>query len=218
MLVVGIDTSESRGSVALVDGAGLAVERALAEPLRHAECLLPTVSESLAETGLSVQDVGAVCVNLGPGSFTGLRIGLATAKGLCQALGVPLRGVEGTQAYRHQAGAEAHRVCVVIASRHDMVYARWYAGMKPTTATLALREADLVERLVHDERPVLVVGSGAVRAVGAVAVPERVRLGRPEALSPSALAVARLGLELRDSNLCELEPLYTEPLLGAVGR
>jgi len=216
MLVVGIDTSESRGSVALLDGSGLAVERPFVEPLRHAELLLPTLDGVFKETGRTTSDVSVVCVNLGPGSFTGLRIGLAAAKGFCQALGVPLRGVEGTLAYRSQVAAEG-RVCVAVASRRDMVYARWYVGMRPSTAAMSMRESELIERLCTDARPTTVVGSAAQRVVEALGSRGSATLGRT-ALWPSALAVARAGLGARDGRLCEMEPHYTEPLLGSAAR
>jgi tRNA threonylcarbamoyladenosine biosynthesis protein TsaB len=162
MLVLGIDTSESPGSVALLDGAILSVERALPEALRHAECLLPTIARLLEDCGRVQAELGRICVNLGPGSFTGLRIGLATAKGMSQARGIELVGVDGTIAYRERAAAE-RRVCVVITSRRDLVYARWFSDARPRTDTAMMHESDLVERLREDERSVCLVGSAARR-------------------------------------------------------
>ncbi len=213
MLVLGLDTSESPGSVALLEEGDLAVERPLPEPLRHAEWLLPTVEAILAESGRTRDDVRRVCVNLGPGSFTGLRIGLATAKGMCQARGTDLVGVDGTLAYRQRAGEE-QRVCVIAASRRDVVYARWFSGEKPRSDTMVLREADLVTRLRTEQRPLCIVGSAARRVIQSLGDSATVFLGPAGAMEPSALAVARIGALVRGDRLRELEPTYVEPILA----
>lgn len=213
MLVLGLDTSESPGSVALLEGTSLAVERALPEPLRHAECLLPTIEALLESSGRTREELRRICVNLGPGSFTGLRIGLATAKGMGQARRIELVGVDGTIAYRERADA-GRRVCVAIASRRDLVYARWFSEARPRTETVMLREADLVERLRGEQRPMCVVGSAARRVVEQLGDSAHAVLGPEEALEPSALAVARIGALLREARLQELEPMYVEPILA----
>jgi tRNA threonylcarbamoyladenosine biosynthesis protein TsaB len=212
MLVLGLDTSESPGSVALVEGTSLAVERALPEPLRHAECLLPTIEALLESSGRAREELGRICVNLGPGSFTGLRIGLATAKGMGQARKMELVGVDGTIAYRERVAER--RVCVAIASRRDLVYARWFSEARPRTETVMLREADLVERLRAEQRPMCVVGSAARRVVEQLGDSACAFLGPKEALESSALAVARIGVLLREARLQELEPMYVEPILA----
>ena len=213
MLVLGLDTSESPGSVALLEGTSLAVERALPELLRHAECLLPTIEALLESSGRTREELRRICVNLGPGSFTGLRIGLATAKGMGQARRIELVGVDGTIAYRERADA-GRRVCVAIASRRDLVYARWFSEARPRTETVMLREADLVERLRGEQRPMCVVGSAARRVVEQLGDSAHAVLGPEEALEPSALAVARIGALLREARLQELEPMYVEPILA----
>ncbi len=213
MLVLGLDTSESPGSVALLEGTSLAVERALPELLRHAECLLPTIEALLESSGRTREELRRICVNLGPGSFTGLRIGLATAKGMGQARRIELVGVDGTIAYRERADA-GRRVCVAIASRRDLVYARWFSEARPRTETVMLREADLVERLRAEQRPMCVVGSAARRVVEQLGESAHVVLGPEKALEPSALAVARIGALLREARLQELEPMYVEPILA----
>lgn len=213
MLVLGLDTSESPGSVALLEGEHLAVERFLPGPARHAEELLPAVEELLVERGRTRDDVQRICVNLGPGSFTGLRIGLATAKGMSQARGIDVVGIDGTEAYRSRADGE-RRVCVAVASRRDLVYARWFSGAKPRSETVMLRETDLVQQLRAEKRPLCVVGSAARRVVRALGDSPTVSLGPAEAMEPSALAVARIGASVRAGRLHELEPMYVEPVLA----
>lgn len=212
MLVLGLDTSESPGRIALLDEASLAVERMLPDALRNAECLLPTIDGLLGDNGRTQDEIGRICVNLGPGSFTGLRIGLAIAKGMAQARGTELVGVDGTVSYRDRAAAEP-RVCVAITSRRDLVYARWFSEARPRSETVLVPLEELAERLRRETRRVCVVGSAARRAIERVGDGSHASLGPEAALAPSALAVARIGAALRAVSLHGLEPTYVEPVL-----
>lgn len=212
-MVLGLDTSESPGSVALLDDTGLAVERTLPEGLRHAEHLLATLEALLTEQGRTREELSRICVNLGPGSFTGLRIGLAIAKGMGQTRRLELVGVDGTQTFRDRVASEP-RVCVAIASRRDLVYARWFVGERPRTETVMLHAADLAARLRADGRPTCMVGSAARRLAASLAGEGHAFLGPEDALAASALAVAKAGARLREVRLHEMEPIYVEPVLA----
>ncbi len=214
MLALGVDTSEPLGGVALYDGRGLADERWMDEPLRHAERLFPLIEGALRGNGVSRDRVGSVCVNLGPGSFTGLRIGLAAAKGFCQAVGAALIGVDGADAYRARI-ADAKRVCVIVASRRDLYYAQFFSGARPRGPMRLIRESELLEALRDEEREVTLVGSGAPKIGGALRGHPMIRIAPEEANRPSPLAIAKLGWNEEPADrLYEVEPLYVEPLLA----
>ena len=213
MMTLGLDTSEPLGSVALYREGGPSEERWMDEPLQHAECLFPLIDRLLDESKTAPEAIDAVSINRGPGSFTGLRIGLAAAKGLCQAWGKPLIGVDGTLVYR--ARVSEQRACVVLASRRDLFYVRWFAGGRSKGPTSLMREARLFEQLAHEQRDVVLVGSGASRIHEALPDGARVHLAPEEANRPSALWVAKLGSkEMPTDQLYEVEPLYIEPLLA----
>ena len=91
-LTLGIDTSTDV-RVGLADGAGILASRAVTDSRAHAEQLMPLVNASLAEAGRTLHDLGLIVVGVGPGPFTGLRVGVVTAQTLGFALGVPVRGV-----------------------------------------------------------------------------------------------------------------------------
>lgn len=90
---LGLDTATDVASVALVDGAAVLAEQSWVSRRRHTAELAPRVAAALASAGLAVADLGGVAVASGPGSYTGLRIGLALAKGLALGAGLPVVGV-----------------------------------------------------------------------------------------------------------------------------
>src|SRR4051812_6985793 len=100
--LLAIDTSTLTASAAVLDGGRIVVERHAAAT-QTSEALLPLVDEVLREAGLAPTQLDALACGAGPGSFTGLRIGLATAKGLCFALGKPLLAVSSLAALALEA-------------------------------------------------------------------------------------------------------------------
>ena len=101
-----IETSTALCSVALAEDGRVTAFRESAEPRAHAAMTAPYVQEVLQERGLRAADLDAVCVSAGPGSYTGLRVGVSTAKGICFAAGVPLLSVGTLELLVHQARAE----------------------------------------------------------------------------------------------------------------
>ncbi len=213
MLTLGVDTSESLGGVALYDEGRLAETRMMDTPLSHAERLFPLIETILEACKVEKSQIELVSINRGPGSFTGLRIGLAAMKGLCQSLEIPLIGVDGTQVYR-QMVEDHQRVCVVLSSRRDLYYVRWFGGSRPKGPTVVMREAELVTRLGQEKRELLLVGSGAPRLGEHLQPWQQLRIA-PEALNqPFPLAVAQWGNKNYVADqLYSVDPLYVEPLL-----
>jgi tRNA threonylcarbamoyladenosine biosynthesis protein TsaB len=213
--VLGIETSTVMCSVAVVDEAGRAVERSIREPHAHSEKLLTIVQEVLTASGLRVSDLSAVAVSIGPGSFTGLRIGLSTAKGLCYALGVPMIAVPTFEAIAAAVVADrpdVHRVAVVADARQGDCYVasflRGADGLRSDVETQVIA-ADRLHTVVRfDERTTLVADEGAMAM-----------LDKREVVASfheycRAVSVARLGLRkprLRDWG--DLEPVYLKDFI-----
>ncbi len=123
MLVLGIETSTKQGGVALVGEAGLLSEYTLNVEVTHSERLLPAVDRVLQDAGLGLDAVGGIAVSAGPGSFTGLRIGLSTAKGLAYATGLPVVAVPTLEALAWTLPWVRWDVCPVLDARKQEVYA-----------------------------------------------------------------------------------------------
>ena len=97
MYILGIETSTKTGSVAVVSENGVIAQYSLNIEVTHSERLMSTVDRVLKDTGLKVADLEGFAVAIGPGSFTGLRIGLSTVKGLAFATGKPVAAVPITR-------------------------------------------------------------------------------------------------------------------------
>lgn len=170
MNLLGLDTSTAASAVCVLRTDGAAFEVA-AEPgaldaaPAHARELMPSIHRTLAEAGLGWPDLDAIAVGTGPGAYTGLRIGIATARALAQGANVGLRPVPSLAALADGAGARL--ALAVIDARRGELFAALYGGRaerwRPFVATpdgLAERVADLVS---SEPEPPVAVGAGSVR-------------------------------------------------------
>ncbi len=211
MRVLAVETSTLAGGVALLDGERLRGEYVLDVAATHSERLLPAIERLLADAGYAPRDLTGLAVAVGPGSFTGLRIGLSTVKGLALALGVPVAAVPTLDAMAAALPFAALPVCPVLDARKGEVYAcryRWDGtAMRREWDYLALSPAALAARL---DEPVILLGDGAP----AIASPHA-RLAPPHRRLPSPAAVGVLGqarLAAGDTvPAAELVPIYLRP-------
>lgn len=133
MRVLGIETATGQGGVAVVGPEGLLAEVTLSVTAGYGERLLPALERILAAAGLSPDQLDGYAISIGPGSFTGLRIGLATVKGLALATGKPLAAVPTLEALAASLPFCAHPVCPLLDARKGEVYCALFAleGAEP---------------------------------------------------------------------------------------
>lgn len=124
--LLALDTSTPQGSVSLGADGSVVAERAIGTSIRHAESLLPAIAELLEEERLTPADLAAIVVGAGPGSFTGVRIAAATARGLVRALGIPLFAYSSLLALAEATGRTDRAVCALFDARRGEVYAGCY--------------------------------------------------------------------------------------------
>ena len=160
-----LDTALSACSAALVDGDTVRSNRFEAMQKGHAEALLPMIDEVLAEAGCSYKDLDRLAVTVGPGAFTGLRIGLSTARGLAVALDLPLAGVTTLEALAvAAANAEPsdQDIAVAIDARRGQVYFQIFApDLTPRGPAEAITPDAAADLLNKQLKPVRIVGTGA---------------------------------------------------------
>ncbi|MBI3989803.1 MAG: tRNA (adenosine(37)-N6)-threonylcarbamoyltransferase complex dimerization subunit type 1 TsaB [candidate division NC10 bacterium] len=198
MLVLGIETSTRQGGAALLSEKGLLGETFLDIAATHSERLFPAIDHLLASTGRSLEEIDGLAVAIGPGSFTGLRIGLSTAKGLALATGKPLVGVPTLEAMAWNLPFCRHPICPILDARKKEVYCALFRfeaeNLRRLMEDAALTPQALVERI---EEQTVFLGDG-VKVYGDLLI-ERLK---EKALFPplarrvcSAALVAELGLK-----------------------
>lgn len=161
MYVLGIDTSSLTGGVALIKQGELIGESLLNIRTTHSERLLPALEVLLEQANLASKDLEGISVVTGPGSFTGIRIGVATAKGLSYALGIPQIGVTTLEAYGWQFQYFPGVVLPLIDARRKFVYWQAFKGGKALNEPAHGFLDDVIEFCTRQNKPCLFVGDGA---------------------------------------------------------
>jgi tRNA threonylcarbamoyladenosine biosynthesis protein TsaB len=215
MKVLAIETSTMLGGVALAGEQGLLAEVRLNVKSTHSERIMTAVDYVLRQSDMTLDDIGAFAAASGPGSFTGLRIGLSTAKGLCYAAGKPLVLVPTLEAFAWNFPFSEHPVCLMLDARKGEVYAALYRweeyGFVPLMHERSVRPEELLNAV---EGPVVLAGEGALiyqdRIVAAIGA--RALMAPHGKMIPSPANVAMLGREraLRGefTDFAHAEPLY----------
>jgi tRNA threonylcarbamoyladenosine biosynthesis protein TsaB len=161
--LLAIDAATSHGGVALDNDGVLLAEIAISNTARHSELLLPAVEFALRAGGLTRAELGGVVVGAGPGSFTGVRIAAATARGIAAALEIPLLAYSSLMALAASAARDDEPVCAMFDARRGEVYAACYsfsdAGITTVLAPVAAHVDDVVRML--EGRTALFAGDGA---------------------------------------------------------
>ena len=165
MLILAFETSAKAASVALMDGTKLLGESYQNTGLTHSQTLMVMAEDVLKQCGKTAQDVEAVAVAEGPGSFTGVRIGVAAAKGFAWGKEIPCYGVSTLEAMAESLGIYEGYVCPAMDARRSQVYnALFYVNhgvVERHREDRAIALADLKEDLEHLDGPIYLVGDGA---------------------------------------------------------
>jgi len=163
MKILALETSTKVGSVAITEGEHLIAEYILNVISTHSERLLPSIDQILKDSKLSIREIDGFAISLGPGSFTGLRIGISTVKGLAFAAGKRVAGIPTLDVLAHNLAYTHCMVCPIIDARKGEIYTALYKGngrgtLKKLTSDLVLKPDDLLEMV---KGPVIFLGDGA---------------------------------------------------------
>ena len=228
MIILGIETSTAQVACAVGGSEGVmaAFEAGPGTPLpgrtratlRHAEVLAPAIKFICRQARLELKEIGAVAVDVGPGMFTGVRVGVATGKALAQALRVPMVGLGSLDLLAFGVRHADRMVAAVLDARRDEVYVALYrpvpAGMQRITEPRMCGPDDLAAELMARGEDILAVGDGAVRYASMLR-----RLGDVEVDTthpfPSAASLVNLAHSqaVREEFVqpWEINPIYLRP-------
>lgn len=224
MLLLSIDTSIRGCSVAVHSDAGLLAGYDLFTDKSSSSMLTTLIQSSVEHSGYQLSDVDAIAVAKGPGSYTGLRVGVSTAKGLCYALEKPLIAVNTLQAMALQLSAfyPGHLLCPMIDARRMEVYAAVFdadnAFVQPTQAVIL--DDSSFQNLLNDHK-VVFFGDGAAKCKTLLGNhPHAIFPDKP--VRPSAKTVGQLALgELQNQHfedVAAFEPYYLKDFMSPAPR
>jgi tRNA threonylcarbamoyladenosine biosynthesis protein TsaB len=220
MRVLGVDTSTSCGSLGIIDDEEVVAEYALLRDETHSTRLVPAIQALLKEARLDLGEIDGIAVSLGPGSFTGLRVGLSAVKGLALATERPVVGVPTLDALAANLPFTPYLICPLVDARKGEVYTALYKDgqggqVEQLTPYQVLSPLDLLEKIPLQETVFL--GDG-VEAYGEL-IEER--LGAKALFAPPHLrflrgsTVAEIGLTRfkkgKKDDITSLVPIYVRP-------
>ncbi|OKH97254.1 tRNA threonylcarbamoyladenosine biosynthesis protein TsaB [Streptomyces sp. CB02923] len=201
MLLLALDTATPAVTVAVHDGSRVLAEERQVDARRHGELLLPAVDRVLAEAGVKLDAVSDIVVGVGPGPYTGLRVGLVTAATFGAALDVPVHGLCTLDGIAYASGLDEPFLVATDARRKEVYWARYADARTRLTEPAVDRPADIADE------------AGALPSVGAGALLYAdtftgVRDGGPEHQSAGALAALAAEKLARGEELLPPRPLY----------
>jgi tRNA threonylcarbamoyladenosine biosynthesis protein TsaB len=216
MLVLGVETSTPWASVTIGSEQGIIGSCLVSRGAIHGAFLLPAIEFLMKETNLTYRNLSAVAVGLGPGLFTGMRVGVATAKTVAQALSVPIVGVPSLDLLAFDVRHSDKLICPVIDAKRSEVFFAVYRQVPGGITRMSSYQVGSPERLLAEiqgrAEECLLVGNGALLYRNRLEEAEKVEFGSlanafPRATSLVELALPRLFREDFD-RLFDLEPLY----------
>lgn len=216
LLILGIDTSGKTASCALCDEDKVLAQSTVYTTFTQSQVILPICKRVLDDAGVSLSEIGGIAVAKGPGSYTGLRIGIAAVKGMALSLGVPCAGISTLEALAYNMAGFCGTVVPVMRARQNLVYTALFTSDGENVTRLS---DDCI--ISEEELDSLISDKGSVILVGDAAAELHIKDGLP-ALNKALLAPPHVRLQLA-SSLCmaavkngfstpkELEAAYLQP-------
>ena len=215
--MLAIDTATQVSSVAVASEGRLLSELTMQGKLTHSETLLPHIEQVLKMAAVDKSQLTGIVVSNGPGSFTGLRIGLAAAKAMSYVLGIPLVGVSTLQAMAYQLPVPGVRLMCLLDAQKGNAYVESYKwennNLQVVEAVKVAKISDIVAGCGQFAEQVILLGDAVQKKIaGKIELPANVSTAMPHLIMPRAACVAMLGqqrlLAGDADNVMDLEPVY----------
>lgn len=162
MKILAVDTATKSCSVAIIEGGSLSAEITILKDQTHSKHLMELIDSGLGMSGLNAADLDGLAVTAGPGSFTGLRIGISTIKGLAHALGKPVVGLSSLEVLGWQCADRSSLICPMLDARKSEVYWATYRYVDDMLTRQSPENVGAPEAAVQEiQEPCVFIGSGA---------------------------------------------------------
>jgi len=216
--ILAIETSGVVASVAIAKDENILCEYMTNEKLNHSVTLMPMIQEAFNRVSIEPEQLDLIAVSSGPGSFTGLRIGGATAKGLAHALNIPIASIPTLDALAHNISYTDRLICPMIDARRKQVYTAIYKYEEDKiiriTEMMAVKVEEIITEINQYNKPVIFIGDGYKECE--YIIKEKIKTNYSVATSPHNLQrasiIANLGLvyakEDKLENYLDYAPIY----------
>lgn len=215
MLILGVDTSGKTAAAALFDTESetFLARNAVYTQKTHSQVIAPMIKNVVADAGKTLSDIGAVAVANGPGSYTGLRIGVAAVKAMCYALNIKCLGVSTLESLACNNIARKGLICSVMKARGDLVYNCVYDcdgyAIEAMTAERLITRDELAQELAFAGKEALLCGDGAADFFSDYPSP-MLTIAPPQGRLQSAVGVCLAGASKEPVSPDELEVSYLQ--------
>jgi len=226
MIVLGIDSSTQVNTIALLQDGQLLCETVLNTHKNHSQRLMPMIDMLLKEAELGIENVDGVAVSSGPGSFTGLRIGMATGKALAWSQNKPVVGISSLDGIALNAQGATGTICPILNARRNQVYTAIYkiskGELERISDYMAIEPIELIKQL-QDHKQVTLLGDGIEEFASIFIENLGDKLVIPSSSNrlPRASHIAYLGwkrlLKGDEDDIINLAPLYVRKADAEVG-
>ncbi|MFI3174438.1 MAG: tRNA (adenosine(37)-N6)-threonylcarbamoyltransferase complex dimerization subunit type 1 TsaB [Bacillota bacterium] len=216
MKVIAIDATGTTASVAIIENKKCIVELTVNDKLTHSQTLLPLVAEAFSKANLTINDMDYIAASIGPGSFTGLRIGAATAKGLALPTNKRVVPVPTLDALAYTVFETENIICPIMDARRNQVYSCFYTweqgGLVPLSKMMAEDIDTIIEKAKSFDKKVIFVGDGVFVHEEVLSAHENFVMAPAHCRLQSGASVASLAVVLAEKNMAidskDLELIY----------
>jgi len=225
LYILAIESSSFCGGVALIDEKSLLGEITFCSSKTYSTRLLPEVDQLLLKTGLNLKDISLIAVSLGPGSFTGLRIGLSNAKAMAMALDIPIIGIPTLDAFAFNVlGREGEKVFSIIRARKKEIYGAFFefkAGIpRAISEYMCIKNKDIPSIFKSRDINFIICDSDTLSAIKDIeemynlanSIP--IHLRHLRAANVASLALAYFKEKGRGDDIETLDPIYVRAPLS----
>ncbi len=214
MNILAIDTSSLNATVAVLNDEKLLGEFIISNKNTHSQIIMPMLDEMLKFAGIDIDDIDVFATAIGPGSFTGLRIGIASAKALAQGSCKKIIGISSLNALAENVYEEGKIICPIIDARRGDVYNALYLNGECIVKDRAININELITELKSKNEKIVFVGDGVLLHKDTIAneLGENAQFAMPSKVMAKASSVANLALNRAKNNdfddIYSLEPIY----------
>lgn len=216
MLILGVESATARVSCAIGGHEGVLAETQVTKGRRHCESLAPQIDFALKQSGFDISEIAAVAVDVGPGLYTGLRVGISTAMSIAFSLSVPMVGINSLDLLTFPLRHSRRLVAAAIDARRGEVFTALYkqvpGGMQRLSEPKVVPPRELANDLMAFGEDCLLVGDGALRYRDEFTSIKRIEIADPSLAYPSAGSLVSLAhpKALREDFVAarEIKPMY----------